>query len=163
MRYKRQKPRAGNCGPLAIYNAMVWLKRKCSLKQLERDTNCNNKLGTRLTDITRTLKKYGIKAKHVRSVKMPYVMEELRKGNIVIYLYQYCKENGHYTLFTGCSKKGETDHVKSVNDCNFCSWDTPVQNVVVKYYNKKAQKWAGSVFRRFRERLPQAWVIKSQK
>lgn len=163
MRYRRQKPRASHCGPLAIYNAMVCLKRKGNLKQLEQDTKCHSKLGTRLTDITHTLAKHGIKAKHVRRVKMPYIIKELQKGSIIIYLYQYAKGNGHYTLFTGTTKKVNTVYLKTVNDCDFCGWETPVQNVTVKYYNKKAQRWAGSVFRRWRERLPQAWIIRKPK
>lgn len=161
MKYKQQKPNYGNCGPLAIYNAMIWLQRKPRLRDLEFDCKLHPINGTNIIDITKVLKKNQVNFKHHRHIRTIEIIRALQDGCAVIYLYGVSDRSSHYTLFTNATKKRKHWYFNVVNDWYF-GWDEPERMVQVAYYRKKIVK-LGPLFRSQGFCNPQAWILKKGK
>jgi len=162
MRYKQQKENSGECGPVAIYNVMKWLNKNANLNAIKKELKCSRDTGTTIASMIKFLKKRKVKMSHKRPAKMNDVVLGLQQNKCVLYLYQCDAEEGHYVVFTGYKKKYNTIYLKAVNEYRNKKHHL-VKYIPIKFYNKKAQKYAGTHFINQKERIPQAWIIKKKK
>ncbi len=163
MKYIKQKLASGTCGPVAIYNALIWLNRAPCLDSIIQDSRCTKKYGTSIQNVTKCLKQYKVKFSHKRKINNKEIIKELKQGHAIIYLYQTGCNCAHYVLIVGFGKYNQEIMFDVVNERfsisdRYCSSVFPIP---AKFYSRCA---SNSVFllRKFRKRYPQAWVIKKK-
>lgn len=111
MRYLKQRDEF-RCGPIAIINAMKWLKMKASahsyLKQICEECNTDRE-GTAPVRFGKILPKY-IRAHYVEEPVLIALDNYLNMGRAFILGYSYARDDGvieeHYTLCIGKDSEG---------------------------------------------------------
>ena len=148
-RYELQD-RESNCGPVAVYNAMIWSKKKPMIYKLESKMLCHDVYGTSEASIERGLKWAKIPYKVKRFIKIRDVEKALNEGHGVIYLYAYNRTLGHFIFIDGHTKT----HFRIVNDI-FPGVGNTVRRLRKKsYYAKK---------RNLQRRYPVAWIVRRRR
>lgn len=148
-RYEAQD-RESNCGPVAVYNAMIWSGKKPRIYRLESVMQCHDDYGTSWAGLDRGLVWSKIPFSVKRAAKLKDIEEALDAGHAVIYLYAYNRTLGHYIFIDGHTKT----QFRVVNDI-FPGVGNAVRRLRSKsYFAKKRSK---------RRKYPTAWIVRRRK
>lgn len=143
-----------SCGPVAIYNALVWAGCDSSLKPIKALCGYNGEgvCSGEVDFVLRSIENIKVK-KRILNPKLFDIDKALNAGcSVILRYYGYDGHEGHYTLCIKKSKKFYT----LVNDRN-----PYVEGPVL---SKKSRKKMADCIRRFKfdvgeVSLPVAWII----
>lgn len=162
MKYKfiKQKPNTGACGPVALYNALIWLGKKPDIDKIYKEVRCDRYMGTSIRQMNIYLKKYKIKFQYKRHANMNHVIKALQKGHGVIYLYRVPDVYGHYVFMYELHKK----YVMVANEIYAAQGlvlkkEGATQLVSMRHYAKCASN-ANILKVHYKIIYPQIWIIK---
>lgn len=109
MRFIKQRDSYG-CGPVAIYNTLLYFDLKPNLRKLYKDTKADIDIGTWIHDVDKVLRKQ--KGLKVRKILRPTVNHfDLKDGSIALVKFNYRRKKykrwtgGHYIVVLGSTKK----------------------------------------------------------
>ena len=146
----RFQDRDSNCGPFAVYNAMIWVGKKPDIYRLEGRMQCGEVYGTSNEGICRGLKYGNIFFSQKKRPKLKDIKVAIDKGMAVIYCYRYNKGMGHFVFIDGYVG----DKFRVVND---------VISGVSKNIRRLRRKSYYAEKRRGDSRYPHAWFIRRKK
>lgn len=153
--------RTSNCGPIAIYNSMLYLgiDPACiDIYKIEAGVKCSAAWGTGKSKITAFLRKMKIDFSQISKPKIRDIEDALYEGFGVIYLYRVNKESAHYVFFYGQTRH----HFMVANDVGEKD-NIPMFRRKKTYYSAKAKKLPVSLkFKRYGT-YPHGWVIRGIK
>ena len=107
-RYINKQQHATSCGPVAVLNALKWLGRKVSYREMFpffEELGYDPDWGQTHWWFSRSLSAFKIKYKRFSNITVSDMERELDRGNTIILNYAWDPNNRHYFFITGHTDK----------------------------------------------------------